>query len=225
MENLKTNVSENENLIKMNIQLLASEGESEVSDNDDSTGNVQTDTNDTQENKPAEKTFTQDDLDKILAKKFAQWERKSEQRAAEKAKEVEEAEKLKRMSETERQQAEMKKQLEEYNRMKAEMAREKLNNQVVKELALKNLPVEYAEYVMVDNDAEATMERLSTFAEKYNADVQKEVDRLVQERLRGNAPKAANVQAKTSFTVEDIKNMSPDEINRNWDQIKNVKLN
>ncbi|MGL5380699.1 capsid assembly scaffolding protein Gp46 family protein, partial [Clostridium sp.] len=86
-----------------------------------------------------EKTFTQEDLDKIMAKKFAQWERKAEQRANDKAKEVEEAEKLKRMSETERQQAEMKKQLEEYNKMKSEMAREKLSNQVVKELASRNL--------------------------------------------------------------------------------------
>lgn len=224
MENLKTNVSENENLIKMNIQLLASEGESEVSDNDDSTGNVQTDTNNTQENQPTEKEekmLSQSQVNKIIAKEFA----RLRQQVDNEKKELEEAEKLKRMSAEERQQAEMKKQLEEFNRMKAEMAREKLNNQVVKELALKNLPVEYAEYVMVDNDAEATMERLSTFAEKYNADVQKEVDRLVQERLRGNAPKAANVQTETSFTVEDIKNMSAEEINRNWDQIKNVKLN
>lgn len=172
-----------------------------------------------------EKTFTQEDLDKILAKKFAQWERKAEQRANDKAKEVEEAEKLKRMSETERQQAEMKKQLEEYNKMKSEMAREKLSNQVVKELASRNLPCEYSEYVMVEGDAEATMERLSTFAEKYNADIQKEVDRLVNERLRGKAPATSTVQTKTSFTVEDIKNMSSDEINKNWDIISKMKLN
>ncbi len=211
--------------IKMNLQLLAGEGESaEVSATDVS--NMQTSENidttvTTQEPVKTEKTFTQEDIDRIISKKLAQFKQKEEARV----KEVEEAEKLKRMSEAERQQAEMKKQLDEFNKMKAEMAREKLNSQVVKELSTLELPCEYAEYVMVEGDAEGTMTRLKTFAEKYKADVQREADRQVQERLRGNVPRTSTVTTSNqTFTKEDILKMSPDEINKNWDKIKHIKL-
>lgn len=207
--------------MKMNLQLLASDDSQQEQETEQTEQTEQV-----EQTEQTEKTFTQEDLDRIIAKKFAQWEKKSEQRANEKAKEVEEAEKLKRMSETERQQAEMKKQLEEFNRMKAEMAREKLASQVVKELAVRNLHCEYAEYVMVEGDAEATMERLNTFAEKYQSDIQKEVEKQIQEKLRGKSPQVSTISNnKSSFTVEEIKKMSPSEINKNWDLIKNIKLN
>lgn len=215
----KNNASE---MLKMNIQLLASDEGQNTDSGDVNVDNVQDNTNENQDNVQTEKTFTQEDIDKIIAKKLKQWEKKTEERT----KQIEEAEKLKAMSESERQQAEMKKQLEEFNKMKAEIAREKLSGQVVKELASRELPIEYAEYVMVEGDAEATMERLTTFAEKYKADVQAEVDRQVQGRLRSNAPKGmiSSGTSNTSFTVEDIKKMSPAEINQNWDKIKHIKL-
>lgn len=210
--------------IKMNLQLLAEQG-----DNIDPIVTA-TDTTDVQasndevtikEPTKTEKTFTQDDIDRIISKKLAQFKQKEEARV----KEIEEAEKLKRMSEAERQQAEMKKQLDEFNKMKSEMAREKLNSQVVKELSTLELPCEYAEYVMVEGDAEGTMARLKIFAEKYKADVQREADRQVQERLRGNAPRTSTVTSSNqAFTKEDIMKMSPDEINKNWDKIKHIKL-
>lgn len=191
---VKNNASE---MLKMNIQLLASDEAQNIDNENVNDDNVQNDTNEKEITVTSEKTFTQDDIDKIIAKKLKQWEKKTE----EKTKQIEEAEKLKSMSENERQQAEMKKQLDDFNKMKAEMAREKLSSQVVKELASRELPIEYAEYVMVEGDAEATMERLTTFAEKYKTDVQAEVDRQVQERLRGNAPKG--MISNNSTKVED----------------------
>lgn len=219
MENLNKNASEN--VLKMNIQLLASEGEQNTDNNVDNQDNVQDNTNIQENQQEKEKTFTQDDIDRIIAKKFKQWEKNK----AKEKEEIEEAERLKRMSESERQEAEMKKQLEEFNKMKAEMAREKLSNQVVKELATRDLPIEYAEYVMVDGDADATMDRLKVFAEKYKADIQAAVDKQVQERLKGNVPKSSVVEQKGEFTVEDVKKMSAAEINKNWDKIKHLKLN
>lgn len=184
-------------MLKMNIQLLASD-EGQNADNDNvNDDNVPNDANEKEESVATEKTFTQDDIDKIIAKKLKQWEKKTE----EKTKQIEEAEKLKAMSESERQQEKMRKQLEEFDKMKAEMAREKLSSQVVKELASRELPIEYAEYVMVEGDAEATMERLTTFAEKYKTDVQAEVDRQVKERFRGNAPKG--MISTNNVKVED----------------------
>lgn len=218
MENLNKNASEN--LLKMNIQLLADGEEENTENNTENKENVQDNTNVQEKQQEKEKTFTQEDIDRIIAKKIKQWEKKTE----EKTKEIEEAERLKAMSESERQQEEMKRQLEEFNKMKAEMAREKLSNQVVKELASRDLPIEYAEYVMVVGDADATMERLKTFDEKYKADIQAEVDKRVQERLKGNVPRSSTIEQKGEFTVEDVKKMSTAEINKNWDKIKHLKL-
>lgn len=214
-----------DNLLDMNIQLLAGEdntGDGSLEQNPGATIEqpsvkpIEQNSEQTQ----SEKVFTQEDIDKIISKKFAQWQKKND---AEK-KELEEAEKLKRMSENERQQAEMKKQIDEFNKMKAEMAREKLSNQVVKELASRELPIEYAEYLMVDGDAEATMDRLTVFEQKYKADIKAMVDKQVQERLKGNVPKTSTVEVKGEFTAEDVRKMTPEEINRNWEKIKHIKL-
>lgn len=211
-----------ENLLKMNIQLLASDDveETEQNNNEIDEDNGDKTVENEVKNHTEQRMFTQNDIDKIISKKFAQWQKKND----EEKRELEEAEKLKRMSENERQQAEMKKQIDEFNKMKAEMAREKLSNQVVKELASRELPIEYAEYLMVDGDAEATMERLTVFEEKYKTDIKAMVDKQVQARLKGEVPKSSAVEAKGEFTAEDIKKMTPDEINRNWDKIKHIKL-
>ena len=49
------------------------------------------------------------------------------------------------------------------------------------------------------------------------------LEKALVERLKGNTPKTSTVQTKT-FTVNDIKNMSAEEINKNWEQIKNIKF-
>ena len=195
MEKLNKNASEN--MLKMNIQLLAEGGEENTDNNVDNQENVQDNTNIEEKQQENEKSFTQDDIDRIIAKKFKQWEKAK----AKEKEEIEEAERLKRMSQAERQQEEMQKQIEEFNKMKAEMARKDLNNQVVKELASRDLPIEYADFVMVDGDADATMDRLKVFMKKYNADIQKEVDKQVQERLKGNVPKTSTVETKTETSA------------------------
>lgn len=181
-----------ENLLKMNIQLLASDDveETEQNNNEIDEDNGDKTVENEVKNPTEQRMFTQNDIDKIISKKFAQWQKKND----EEKRELEEAEKLKRMSENERQQAEMKKQMDEFNKMKAEMAREKLSNQVVKELASRDLPIKYAEYLMVDGDAEATMDRLTVFEKEYKADIKAEVDRQVKERLKCDTPKGSSVE-------------------------------
>lgn len=170
-----------------NNQVLNNENLNETEEN---TQNVQDVKNNFEETKKEEKTFTQEDLDRIIAKKFKQWEKRKE----EEKHQIEAAEKLKRMSEEDRQKEEMKKQLEEYKNMKAEMEREKMRNQTAKELASKNLSIDYVDFVMVENDADATSERLKTFEKRYKADIKREVDAQVKERLRGNVILSNNQQ-------------------------------
>ena len=154
-----------------------------------------------------EKTFTQEELDKILNKKFAQWQKKTEEAKAE-------AERKAKLTEAEKLAEERK----EFERMKMQFEYEQRVNSTSKVLASNNLPIEFADFLIGDSD-EATTQRVDLFKNAFNEALEK----AVNERLRGRTPKTSTVKAQM-FTAEDIKNMSAEEINKNWDQIKNIKL-
>ena len=154
-----------------------------------------------------EKTFTQADLDKILNKKFAQWQKKTEE-------EKKEAERKAKLSEEERFAEERK----EFEAERKQFEYEKRVNSTSKVLASNNLPIEFADFLIAEDD-EATTQRVDLFKNAFNEAVEKSVN----QRLKGNTPKTSTVKAKT-FTVNDVKSMTPDEINKNWEQIKNIKF-
>ena len=154
-----------------------------------------------------EKTFTQAELDKILNKKFAQWQKKTEEAKAE-------AERKAKLTEAEKLAEERK----EFEAMRKQFEYEKRVNSTSKVLASNNLPVEFADFLIAEND-EATTQRIDLFKNAFNEALEK----ALTERLRGNTPKTSTVKNRT-FTANDIKNMSVEEINKNWEQIKNIKL-
>ena len=154
-----------------------------------------------------EKTFTQAELDKILNKKFAQWQKKTEEAK-------QEAERKAKLTEAEKLAEERK----EFEAMRKQFEYEKRVNSTSKALASNNLPVEFADFLIAEDD-EATTQRVDLFKNAFN----EAVERLVNERLKGNVPKVGTVKSKT-FTTDDIKRMSVEEINKNWEQIKNIKL-
>ena len=154
-----------------------------------------------------EKTFTQAELDKILNKKFAQWQKKTEEAKIE-------AERKAKLTEAEKLAEERK----EFESMKRQFEYEKRVNSTSKVLASNNLPVEFADFLIAESD-EATTQRVDLFKNAFNEALEK----ALTERLRGNTPKTSTVKNRT-FTANDIKNMSVEEINKNWEQIKNIKL-
>ena len=153
-----------------------------------------------------EKTFTQAELDKILNKKFAQWQKKTEEAKAE-------AERKAKLTEAEKLAEERK----EFEAMRKQFEYEKRVNSTSKVLASNNLPVEFADFLIAESD-EATTQRVDLFKNAFNEALEK----ALTERLRGNTPKTSTVKNRT-FTANDIKNMSVEEINKNWEQIKNIK--
>ena len=154
-----------------------------------------------------EKTFTQAELDKILNKKFAQWQKKTEEAK-------QEAERKAKLTEAEKLAEERK----EFEAMRKQFEYEKRVNSTSKTLASNNLPVEFADFLIAEDD-EATTQRVDLFKNAFNEAVEK----VITQRLKGNTPKTSTVKAKV-FTVNDIKSMTPDEINKNWEQIKNIKF-
>ena len=154
-----------------------------------------------------EKTFTQAELDKILNKKFAQWQKKTEEAK-------QEAERKAKLTEAEKLAEERK----EFESMKRQFEYEQRVNSTSKVLASNNLPIEFADFLIAETD-EATTQRVDLFKNAFNEALEK----ALTERLRGNTPKTSTVKNRT-FTANDIKNMSVEEINKNWEQIKNIKL-
>ena len=154
-----------------------------------------------------EKTFTQAELDKILNKKFAQWQKKTEEAKIE-------AERKAKLTEAEKLAEERK----EFEAMRKQFEYEKRVNSTSKVLASNNLPVEFADFLIAESD-EATTQRVDLFKNAFNEALEK----ALTERLRGNTPKTSTVKTQT-FTAEDVRAMSVEEINKNWEQIKNIKL-
>ena len=129
-----------------------------------------------------EKTFTQAELDKILNKKFAQWQKKTEE-------EKKEAERKAKLSEEERFAEERK----EFEAERKQFEYEKRVNSTSKVLASNNLPIEFADFLIAEDD-EATTQRVDLFKNAFN----EAVERVVTQRLKGNTPK---VSTKTSKTI------------------------
>ena len=146
------------------------------------------------------KTFTQEEVDKMISKRL-QRERKDIEAKIEA--ERKEAEELSRLSEQERQKKLFEKQVKEFEETKKAFENERLLNETSKQLASKNLPIEFAE-MLKGNDAENTFKNIQLFEVKFNEAVEK----VVTERLRGNVPKTTTSSSNPSITKEQFRSMS-----------------
>ena len=145
------------------------------------------------------KTFTQEEVDKMITKRL-QRERKDIEAKIEA--ERKEAEELAKLSEQERQKKLFEKQVKEFEETKRAFENERLLNETSKQLASKNLPIEFAE-MLKGNDAEKTFENIQLFEVKFNEAVEK----VVTERLRGNVPKTTTYLNSHSITKEQFNKM------------------
>ena len=136
-----------------------------------------------------------------------------------------ESEKLAKMSEAEKtayQISELNKKLEDLQKQSSEKEKafefERLTNQTKDLLVEKGLPGALANMVMAgaDGEAEAIQKNIATLQEY----VTQAIDAGVEARIKASSgtPKAVN-SSKGGFTLDDIRKMSPAEINAHWDEI------
>lgn len=177
---------------KFNLQLFtdndAPEGGEGNNDGDASEGG------EGQDGEKNTKKYSDEDVNKIIAKKFAEWEKKQEK----KTKENQEAERLKNMSEQEKRDHEFKElqdKIANYEKQEAlgkmtKVARSILSEQEinVNDELLSNL---------VTEDADTTKTNVENFAKMFKAAVQKEV----AAKLRHEPPKKGS---GAKLTKEDI---------------------
>ena len=180
-------------MFPLDIQLFADDNSGDGSGNDDDQGTGQ-DNQDSGEGGQETKTFTQEELDKIvqgrIAKERKAWEKHLED-------EKTEAQKLETMSEREKKKYQEEKRIKELDDREAAITRRELTAQAKVQLADKGIPTELAEILNL-TDAESCKKSIETVEKAFQTAVQ----RAVEERIKGREPMKKAKDAK--LTDEEL---------------------
>ena len=178
----------------LNLQLFADDTQTSTG-----TATEGTDTTSKENSKPENKNtesqakYTDEDVNKIIDKKFAEWQKKQQ-------KEVDEAKKLAEMNATQKAEYErdqLKKKLEELERQASLGEMTKTARKMLSESNI-NIPDELLS-MMVTTDAEETKVAVDGFAKAFK----EAVESAVKERLKGEPPKRSSGSSQ-SMTKEQI---------------------
>ena len=218
-------VNVNDTKLNMNLQLLADKGgEEPPQEPSNETGGAEQQPQMSQEelNK-----LIEDRAKEIASKNIVKEKRKYKEmlESLQNDKAQLESEKLAKMSEAEKTAYkidELNKKLEDLQKQSSEKEKafefERLTNQTKDLLVEKGLPGALANMVMAgaDGEAEAIQKNIATLQEYVN----QAIDAGVEARIKASSgtPKAFNSN-KSGFTLDDIRKMSPAEINAHWDEI------
>lgn len=125
-----------------------------------------------------------------------------------------EAEKLARMNSEQKEQYEREKREKELEEREASITRRELAAAAKEQLAEKGLPLSLADVLNYES-AEMCAASIDGVSKAF----QEAVEKAVKEQLTGGKPpkKAGD---KAVYTMEQIKAMSADEINKNWDAVQ-----
>ena len=154
--------------------------------------------------KPAEPTFTQEQVDDIINKRLARERAKFDEQLKTK---VSEAERLAKLTEEERrheelkiQQEQIEQQRKEFEDMKREFERTQLLNETQRQLGEKNLPIDVAE-MLLGKDADSTKANIDKFESKWLESLQKAVeDKLNNSSVSPRTPVRDNMGQKHKDT-------------------------
>lgn len=180
---------------KFNLQLFADDDSSTSEDGKKSEQQAEEHQNETKKDEKkgeGEKKYTDADLNSIIDKKFAEWQKKKE-------KEVNEAKKLAEMNATEKAEYErdkLQKQLDEMMKEKSLTEMTKVARKMLSEDGI-NITDELLANLVSDS-AENTKEAVKSFIELFKS----AVNDAVKDALKGKAPK--NSTGPDSITKEKI---------------------
>lgn len=180
---------------KFNLQLFADDDSSTSEDGKKSEQQAEEHQNETKKDEKkgeGEKKYTDADLNSIIDKKFAEWQKKKE-------KEVDEAKKLAEMNATEKAEYErdkLQKRLDEMMKEKSLTEMTKVARKMLSEDGI-NITDELLANLVSDS-AENTKEAVKSFIELFKS----AVNDAVKDALKGKAPK--NSTGSDSITKEKI---------------------
>lgn len=126
-----------------------------------------------------------------------------------------EAEKLAKMNAEQKAQYEQQKRETELANREAEITKRELSAQAKETLAEKGIPIQLAD-VLNYSSADACQASIEAVEKAFTEAVSK----AVEEKLKGGSPIKKAPEGGRVFTREELANMSPEEINKNWDAVQ-----
>jgi hypothetical protein len=155
------------------------------------------------------KKYFDSEKDKHFSKGLETWKRNNLQKLIDE-------EIKKRFPEADPKDVKLKELEAKIQQMEQEKLREALKNKALTLATEKKLPVQLIDF-LIGQDEESTLQNLATFEEVWTQNLQA----LIEEKLKtsGVNPKDSNIKTQT-FTREQIEKMTPEEIDKNWDLIK-----
>ena len=134
--------------------------------------------------------LTQEQVNEIIKERIAREKKKAEE-------DKKEAERLAKLSRDEREKELNEKTQKELEEAKATIRRMNLEHDTEKILIEESLPLEFKGF-LIGEDEQVTNENIKAFKQFYD----KAIDEAVNERLKGNAPKASKgTQPKDAFDI------------------------
>lgn len=104
--------------------------------------------------------------------------------------------------------------------MEQEKLRESLKNKALTLATEKKLPIHQLIDFLIGQDEESTIQNLAKFEEVWTQNLQI----LVDEKLKTSGVTPKDGDKPKTFSKEQLSNMTPDEINKHWDIIKDSAL-
>ena len=161
----------------------------------------------TEEEQQSEKKYTDEDVNAIIDKKFAKWQKEKDDALKAKEEAIEEAKKLEKMNAEEKQAHEkekLEKELAEYKRKDQfyQLSREASKMLSEHQISADDELLE----VLVKDDAEGTQSAVNSFVDLLNS----KVEEGVKKALSGKSPKVHASKGK-AVTAEEFKNMTYSE--------------
>lgn len=177
---------------KINLQLFAEGGEGGTEGQQTET--QQTEGKDEGGKKEPEKKYTDDDVNKMFDKKFAEWQKKKD-------KEVSEAKKLAEMNAQQKAEYERDQLQKELDSLKKKDALSEMTKTARKMLSDEGISVsDDLLSVLVTTDAEKTKAAVDGFAKLFKDAVEK----AVKDKLKGEPPKKGSAGGNGTLTKEQI---------------------
>lgn len=176
------------------LQMFADEAGAGESETETSNEKKEDDPSDKeQQNQNNDKKYSDKDLDEIIGRKFAKWQKDQE-------KAVSEAKKLEKMNAEEKAKYERDKLQKELDSYKKKDAIAAMSKEARKMLSEQNITIDdNLLSLMVTDDAEATKKAIGDFAKAFS----EAVENAVKERLKGNTPRKSSGSTKP-MTKEEI---------------------
>lgn len=200
--------------IRSGLQLFADGGDGADGGDDDGGDPGEDDPADDDDQKKGKK-YTDEEVDALIERKFAEWQKKNEKRQTKK----DEAERLRNMSDQERKDHEMEDLRQQVAALQKKETMSKMSTTARNMLAAKGITVgDDLVAMLVSEDADATKSAVDSFINAF----QDAVNRAVKDELKGETPRKGGAPKLTKDQIMKVKDRAERQklIQENMDLFK-----